>query len=77
MFLQSWSVCPIRGRMQFPRSMGPMLVVMGDVLAQGAFEVPSTSDQRPVQALSPDGAHPAFCARVRIGLDEGAVPLEM
>src|SRR5664279_3197396 len=38
----------------------PVSVVMGDVLGQDAFEVPTTEDQRSVEALTADGADEAF-----------------
>jgi hypothetical protein len=44
--------------------MWPMGVVVVDVDAQDALELPSAGDQEPVEAVAADGADPAFGERV-------------
>lgn len=47
--------------------MWAVTVVVVDVLAQNGFEVPSSEDEHPVQAFSPEGADEALGVRVRLG----------
>jgi hypothetical protein len=58
-----WPSAPGR-RPKIKAAMGPGFVVMSDVGAKDAFQVSSAEDERPVQALGSDGAHPAFAERV-------------
>jgi hypothetical protein len=44
--------------------MWPMGVVVIDVDAQDALELPAAADQEPVEAVAADGADPAFGERV-------------
>src|SRR6266542_6512501 len=44
----------------------PVRVVVGDVLAEYAFEVAAGDDQDPVEALAPGAADPAFRVRLRL-----------
>ena len=46
-------------------AMWPMGVVVVDVDAQDALELPAAGDQEPVEAVAADGADPAFGERVR------------
>lgn len=43
----------------------PARVVVGDVLAEDVLEVTPTENERPVQALPPDGSHPTLGEGVR------------
>jgi hypothetical protein len=44
--------------------MRPVGVVAVDVDAQGTLKLPAAADQEPVEAVTPDGADPAFGERV-------------
>lgn len=43
----------------------PARIVVGDVLAEDVLEVTPTENERPVQALPPDGPHPTLGEGVR------------
>ena len=52
--------------------MGPVRVVMFDILGKDCFEVTAAEDEDPVEALAPDGAHHTLADCVRPGgLDGG------
>jgi len=53
------------GHAEVDPSVGPLLVVVADVLPQHPLEVPPAQDERPVQALGPHGSHPAL--RIGVG----------
>jgi hypothetical protein len=44
---------------------GPVRVVVLDVLGKDCFEVPAAEDEHPVEALAPDGADHALADGVR------------
>jgi hypothetical protein len=63
--------CADRNRLQdrrllLERAVRSMGVVVCDVLAQHAFEMPLRKDQDPVEALAPDAADPALRLRLRL-----------
>ena len=45
----------------------PMLIVMPDVVAKDCFEMMTAENERPVEALFPDGPYPPLRDRVRAG----------
>ena len=58
------------GKAQLKASVGPLSVVMGDVMAEDHFEVAAAEDEQVVGALSPCGPNPAPRESVRPrGLD--------
>ena len=70
---RSWrSIGPVRGRgggsgAWRPSAVGPLVVVVLEVLAQDALEVALVADQEPVEALGADGADEALGVGVRDG----------
>src|SRR5579875_1814137 len=60
------------GRTLAERPVGPVRVVVLDVLGEDCFEVTPSEDEHPVKALAPDGADHALADGVRPrGLDRG------
>ena len=57
----------VQRRSLFPRLVGPMTVVMPQVLGQSPPEVSFTIDQQVVKALAPQRSHEPFRKRVRSG----------
>ena len=53
------------GHLESKAAVWPMLVVMPDVIAKDCFEVVATENERPVEALFPDGPYPPLGIRVR------------
>lgn len=53
------------GRSQVDPAVRPIHVVVGDVFAEGPFEMRPTEDERPVKAFTSEGADPSFGERVR------------
>ncbi len=53
--------------------MGPVRVVMLDVLDKDCFEVTAAEDEDPVEALSPDGADHALTEGVGPRCSDGVV----
>ena len=51
-------------RPKIKTSVRPLVVVVPHVLAENTFQVMSTPDQHPVQALLPDGSYPPLGERV-------------
>ena len=51
--------------------MGPVRVVMLDVLGEDRFEVSGPEDEHPVEALAPDGADHALADGVGPGPGQG------
>ena len=51
--------------------MGPVRVVMLDVLGKDCFEVTAAEDEHPVEALAPDGADHALTDGVGLGCSDG------
>jgi len=52
---------------------GPVRVVMLDVLGKGCFKVAAAEDEHPVEALAPDGADDALADGVGPGCPNGAL----
>src|SRR5665213_1953991 len=60
--------------------MGPVAVVVLDVLVDDSFEMSTTEDEHPVQAFTPDGTNEALgegvCSGARIGVRMVRMPSE-
>ncbi len=62
---RSWRTRRRVRRSEVEAAVRPPRVVVGDVLAEHPFEMTSTEDERPVQALGSDGVHLSLGEGVR------------
>ena len=53
------------GHFQSKAAVRPMLVMVPDVIAKDCFEMGTAENERPVEALFPDGPYPSLRDRVR------------
>jgi hypothetical protein len=50
---------------------GPVRIVMPDIVGNDCFEVTAAEDEHPVEALAPDSAHDPLAGGVRSGCRTG------